>query len=206
MAGRFLPHHASIFLATAAMLATSCGKQEPAPRDTPKQTTADPQHPAAPQTPDVQPPAARQPSDAIWIIPDGWRTKSDLPPSRLATFLIDDPDGELEVAVTRFPGDVGGMLANINRWRGQIGLGEVSDDDLPQLLEPFTTNGFEGRLVHLQGPSQHILAASIFETAQQRTWFVRVTTSPQAAERIKDDVFAFARSFSLDHAHDEPAR
>jgi hypothetical protein len=39
--------------------------------------------------------------------------------------MVSDPDGKAEVTVSAFPGDTGGLLANLNRWRGQIGLEPV---------------------------------------------------------------------------------
>ena len=55
-----------------------------------------------------------------WTLPSGWK---ELPGSgmRLATFT---PPGGLktEGTVVALPGDSGGELANVNRWRGQIGL------------------------------------------------------------------------------------
>lgn len=55
-----------------------------------------------------------------WSRPEGWR---ELPASgmRRATFIA-PVEGKLEITVTAFPGDTGGELANVNRWRGQIGL------------------------------------------------------------------------------------
>lgn len=50
-----------------------------------------------------------------WQIPEGWEEK---PSSgmRLATFLVQGR----ECTLTSFPGDVGGVEANLKRWQGQI--------------------------------------------------------------------------------------
>ena len=52
--------------------------------------------------------------------PESW---TEYPPSsiRKANFKINNTSGTAEVSVTVFPGDVGGALVNINRWRQQIG-------------------------------------------------------------------------------------
>ena len=133
--------------------------------------------------------------DAPWIVPDGWRESPDRPPMRHATYLFDDESGAIEVAITRFPGDVGGMLANVNRWRGQVGLAPISAGELPALLEPFSNPGYEGHLIHLQGERGDMLVASVYESAADRTWFVRVIADPQVTRRVKDEVFAFSRTF-----------
>ncbi len=155
---------------------------------------ADPAHtppaPAAP-TPTPAPSASAQP----WTAPDSWRAVPGERPMRLATYEIPDADGPVEVAITRFPGDVGGMLANINRWRGQIGLGPITEADIPAMLTTFENPGFHGATMLLEGPGQHMLAASIHEPGADRTWFVRVTATPEVAGRIREQFDAFARSF-----------
>jgi cysteinyl-tRNA synthetase len=42
---------------------------------------------------------------------------------------------EAEVAVTVFPGTVGGLTANVNRWRGQIGLPPASEADIQAQIQ-----------------------------------------------------------------------
>lgn len=53
-----------------------------------------------------------------WSTPKGW-TERGSDGMRAATLV---PPGGGELTVIALPGDVGGELANVNRWRGQIGL------------------------------------------------------------------------------------
>lgn len=152
--------------------------------------------------PDMAPPAA---SDPIWTVPATWSRSEEPRPMRHATFIIEDPDGQVEVAVSQFPGDVGGMLANVNRWRGQVGLGPVGEADLPSIVTPFTSPGFEGHTMRLEGEGRTMLAASIFEPSSNRTWFVKATVGPVAADRVETELFAFARSFRLDATDASPS-
>ncbi|MBP8004412.1 MAG: hypothetical protein KA044_05135, partial [Elusimicrobia bacterium] len=67
-----------------------------------------------------------------WSTPKGWTEK---PGSgfRYATFVIPGPDGlTADLSVTQLSGVAGGLLGNINRWRGQIGLPALSESELPQ--------------------------------------------------------------------------
>lgn len=154
-----------------------------------------PERPTTTGAPPEQAEAAA-PSEQPWTTPESWSESPDVPSMRLATLVIDDESGPVEVAISRFAGDVGGMLANVNRWRGQVGLPPVGQAELDGLLERFESPGFEGALLHIEGERQHMLVASIYETAADRTWFVRVLEEPEIAERVKDEVFEFARSFS----------
>lgn len=134
--------------------------------------------------------------DAKWVVPSGWRVDETPRPMRLKTFMIDTEGAEsVEVAVTLFPGEVGGLLANVNRWRGQIGLASVDEGELEGLTERFTSPGFQGHLLHLRGPEVEMLAASIYELGADRTWFVRVVGEGSEVEAVKGEVFDFARSF-----------
>ena len=49
---------------------------------------------------------------------------------RVASFELPKTGGKAEVTVVALPGDVGGELANVNRWRGQLALPPVVEADL----------------------------------------------------------------------------
>lgn len=116
---------------------------------------------------------------------------------RLATYIAPDPGGPVEVAVTRFGGRVGGALANINRWRAQMGLGPIGEDELGASISRFSAAGFDGYEIRIESPRGVMLAAGVYEDAIDQMWFVR-TTVPDAevADRLGDDVFRMARSIA----------
>lgn len=64
-----------------------------------------------------------------WTAPAHWTAK---PASamRKGSFAIKDGDAEADLSITSFPGDTGGLLANLNRWRGQISLPPLTQDQL----------------------------------------------------------------------------
>lgn len=193
-------------IALGVVLASGCGRDEVEVYEVPKgsETIAAPQE----QGQTAQPPRERigetastpqfRDSTATWDIPEGWREMPDPPPMRLATYVTDGPSGDVEIAITRFPGDVGGILANLNRWRGQVGLGSINEGELDNHVEYFTLPGFEGYYSHMRGPQQHMIAVGIHEEAIDQTWFVRVTTDGASAEAVKDEVLEFAKSFRSD--------
>src|SRR5688500_16131105 len=93
----------------------------------------------SPATSPSSPSTAAAPSEpgGPWKVPAGWRQDARQRPMRFATFLIGEGDAAVEVAVSQFPGDVGGLLANVNRWRGQVGLAPVTEAELPSIVQPF---------------------------------------------------------------------
>jgi hypothetical protein len=69
-------------------------------------------------------PAPPRPSGAEalkWTLPGGWG-QSFPGGMRFATFKVPGA-GRIDGSVVTLPGDAGGELPNVNRWRGQIGLG-----------------------------------------------------------------------------------
>lgn len=175
-------------------------KSEPAPHA--HAPASDPPAASAPPTP----PTAPAPSTAgePWSVPSGWRREPGERPMRAATFTAGEGDDAIEIAVSHFPGDAGGLLANVNRWRGQVGLPSVGEEDLRGGLTPFDTPGFRGHTLRLRGAEQHVLGAIIHEAGADRTWFVKATAPADAADRHEADVFAFARSFGA--ARNSPAQ
>jgi hypothetical protein len=81
-------------------------------------------------SPDVATAAAR-PRGVRWKAPAGW-TEVAASGMRVATLIPPAAPGKAEASVAAFPGDVGGELANVNRWRGQIALPPMTDADLPR--------------------------------------------------------------------------
>jgi hypothetical protein len=52
--------------------------------------------------------------------PPHWQ-RQPLAPIRKASFVVEEADGaKVDISVTSFPGESGGLLANINRWRGSL--------------------------------------------------------------------------------------
>lgn len=139
--------------------------------------------------------AATGPEVKLWQPPAGWQEATERKSMRIATYLVPDADGPVEVVISQFPGTVGGTLNNINRWRGQVGMPQIAEADLAQSIETFTNPGFQGYILHARGTEKHMLAVGIYEVAQDRTWFIKTVTSAPAADRIHPAFFEFARTF-----------
>ena len=95
-----------------------------------------------------------------WSLPDGWEVRWTGDGARYASWAT--PNGT-EVIITRFPGHLGSDLANINRWRGQLGLLET-DEGVMELIEtkanparfavvtsPETTKAIAGAMLEVEG-------------------------------------------------------
>src|SRR5580692_7387637 len=114
-----------LFCAAAAPLA-SCRDEKIATYRVPKDAPS----------PAIPAPADGKTSDISWILPAGWSTQPDQSGMRKGSFLVSGADGaKADMSITAFPGDVGGDLANVNRWRGQVGLAPIDDAALAQTVQ-----------------------------------------------------------------------
>ena len=71
-----------------------------------------------------------RPKGLRWTAPKGWKEIAGSG-MRVAGFELPKGPGKAEVTVVALPGDVGGELANVNRWRGQLALPPIAETGLP---------------------------------------------------------------------------
>ena len=146
----------------------------------------------------VEPPAGANPSKPAWEIPSGWQETS-ANQMLLAKFAVTNQDGEAEITVSSFPGEVGGLLANVNRWRGQVGLAALTQEDLDKSVSRLDVLGGTATLVDMNG---HAAARAGKETRLVgvvwprggQTWFYKLMGDPSAAGREKDAFVKFVQS------------
>lgn len=145
----------------------------------------------------------------LWDLPPGWKVGSEQKPMRWATLVTDvggPGQGPLEVAISRFPGDVGGPLANVNRWRGQVGLPPAGQAELGELLRPVEGARLPVSVVDLAGSEERLLAAMVAGGGE--TWFLKLQGPTAQVAPAVEGFQALVRSlrFGADpHAgHDHP--
>jgi len=131
-----------------------------------------------------------------WTVPVGWTKLDQQKPMRYATFKAGEGATAVEVVLSTFPGDVGGLHANVNRWRGQVGLAAIPQDQLAANVTPFEVPGFTGHTMRLKGDAQHMLGAMIKDVKAERTWTVKITGTMAAIDAHEAAFVAFAKSFS----------
>jgi hypothetical protein len=121
-----------LFLALAVVL-SGCGKSDVQVYQVPKEDKAPPTASAGlPHGhPEVSGAAskAQQPT-LTWTVPQGWE-QAPAGDMRLASFRVNGKNGKTaDVSIIPLPGMAGGDLNNVNRWRGQVGLGPLTEADL----------------------------------------------------------------------------
>jgi hypothetical protein len=139
--------------------------------------------------------------NSIWTIPSNWKS---VPPSSsvlLAQFSIQNGDTQAEVNVAELVGDGGGLVANVNRWRGQLGLQQT----IEILTSPLdATDSSKARVVDFTGTDSktgkpaRLVGAVVPQNGQ--TWFYKLMGDEQTVAQQKDAFLKFIQSAKYPNA------
>ncbi len=164
-------------LASGALFLGGCKRASVAVYDVPKEKEAAP--------PSVAAAPISDPTEKGWIQwtkPAAW---TELAPTafRKGNYLVEGNDGKkVEITVSSFPGNVGGTLANVNRWRGQAGLSSITNEELSQGLTEVRIDGHDGQIVNIlpdsDDPDATQIVAAIF-IYQGESWFFKMSGPQQ---------------------------
>jgi len=147
--------------------------------------------------PEVPPPPAPE-HGLKWTLPKGW-TQEPGSGMRFAT-LKAPVEGKLETSVVVLPGEAGGELANVNRWRGQIGLGNL---DEAALAKGRTTLKTKAGVLNIydftgEGQAKSRMVAGYIRTTDGNTWFLKMTGDASPVAKAKPEFLNLLGSVRLD--------
>lgn len=191
-----------LFVLLSFLLLVACDSPQitvyKAPRSTPAMPgmMAQSAPASAPSPENVQEASAPQQQDLNWIIPPQWIPK---PPSpmRLANFEAKTKSGAVDVSVTKLEGNAGGIYANINRWRGQVGLAPASEGDIDRTLERKVQGELQIITTSLKGESTQMLVAII--ELHGFSWFFKAMGPTNAVQEVTPQFNTFIQG--IQHAH-----
>ena len=126
-----------------------------------------------------------------WTAPAHWTAKSGSA-MRKGSYAIKADGAEADMAITAFPGDVGGDLANLNRWRGQIQLPPVGQAEFESATQHLDRNGLHMTVVDVGGTgagAQRILGAMVPHAGA--TWFFKLMGPDALVAKEKTAFMAF---------------
>ncbi len=131
----------------------------------------------------------------------GWSAPADWKPGpastmRKGSYLVPGNGGEDgDLSITAFPGDVGGELANVNRWRGQVQLPPIAEADLATQVARSHHDGLQFGVVDVTGPSpnaRRILGAMVPYSGA--TWFFKLSGPATVVGQAKPVFLTFLQS------------
>ncbi|HLX71625.1 MAG TPA: hypothetical protein VKV04_18590 [Verrucomicrobiae bacterium] len=130
-------------------------------------------------------------------LPAGWQEIPN-PPMLLAKYVIQGADtAKAEVNISRLAGTGGGLLKNVNRWRGQLGLSEFSDDDVSKQAQTIDWVGGKATVVDFTGTDKTGKSSrliGIIAPQMDQTWFYKLMGDPQIVEQQKDTFRKFIQT------------
>ena len=199
-------------IGTLLLVAAGCGRDNVKVYHADASDTATPAPPpiAAPATPPGSMPTTMpdglptpdnsgQPS-LQYTLPAGWEKKA---PSqmRVASFGISQDGKQADVSVIPLGGMAGTDPANVNRWRGQVGLASLPEADVSNLAEKVSVGDQPADLYDLtgtapgSGEAQRILGVILHR--DDTAWFFKVTGEAGLVEQQKPAFIAFLKSVSF---------
>jgi hypothetical protein len=188
------PRAPILAIVATALLACGCGRDEAAVYRVPREKEAQGAGAVAPDQgamAGAAAPAASGPG-LSWDAPPSWKPK---PASEMRRASYGVP-GDCDLSVTAFPGDVGGELANVNRWRGQVGLAPLGAGELDSSVSRIEPNGLRATLVELEGAGAQAGRGMIGAIVPlgDSTWFFKLSGPAGAVGAAKGDFLGFVRS------------
>jgi hypothetical protein len=133
-----------------------------------------------------------------WTAPAHWQSRPAAA-MRKATYAVPGEGGAMgDLSVTAFPGDVGGELANLNRWRGQIALPPLAAADAEGAVTRVSPHGLAVTLVDFSGgpADQPVRLLGAIVPYDGATWFFKLTGPADLVAREKPAFLALVQSLS----------
>lgn len=141
--------------------------------------------------------AADATATPTWTVPAGWQ------PGELAQFLTarfvikGEGDASATVNVSQLSGDGGGLAANVNRWRKQLGQPPVADEEIAK-LPTIDASGTKAVVAEITGTDARTgkpasLVGAVIPLNGQ-TWFYKLMGDAQVVSAQKDVFLQFVQS------------
>ena len=205
-----VPFRTILLLAAGACL-VSCGREEPVrvyevivPPEARQPAAQPPMKMPSSGMPGMAPGAAgaNQAGSASpgleWTVPPGWEAQPLSALTNRGHYLLPESGGaRAVVTISSYAGTAGGLAANVNRWRGQLGLPPQPDAEVEKSTVPLTAGSFTLQSVTLEGAKPDGTAAAMVGailSQPDETWFFKLTGPKASAEAARPAFEAMLKS------------
>ena len=131
-----------------------------------------------------------------WTAPAHWTAKPASAMRKGSYVITGEAGATADLSITAFPGDVGGELANVNRWRGQIQLAPLPAAELATATTHLDSNGLHLTAVDFTGGTAaaplRVIGAIIH--VDGATWFFKLSGPAPLVAREADAFAAFLKT------------
>ena len=129
-----------------------------------------------------------------WNLPDTW-VPSKGHSMRLASFDVPYSKGVGDLSIVSLSGSSGGLLANVNRWRGQVELEPINETDIlttstvgESKMGPYRVF----KMINDNKKGKAIIAAVL--PTGEKTFFIKLTTDVQGISELEPSFKKFCSS------------
>jgi hypothetical protein len=141
----------------------------------------------------VPPPPQPMGGQALqWTLPKGWTT-GQAGGMRFATLK---PAGNAEVSVVMLSGPAGGELANVNRWRAQLGLPAVEEGALAASRKVVKAKAGSVAVYEFSSAGNGMVVG-LLTTADGNTWFLKLMGGDAPVTAAKPDFMKLLGTLTL---------
>jgi hypothetical protein len=133
-----------------------------------------------------------------WNVPAQWVETAPRAMIYKSFAVSGDAGAKAEITISFLQGGGGGLLANVNRWRGQIGLSPIEAGQLDDVTETLTTLDGKATLVDFVGtnaktgqPARMVVA---LVPHGEKTWFYKLMGEGKAVGGQKDSFVEFVKT------------
>ena len=127
--------------------------------------------------------------------PSNW-TAQDPGAMRKGSWKVNVDGATAELAVTAFPGDVGGRMANINRWRSQLGL-PPADAEMYDAIALVNVGESRGEMIRIQSTDGARSTLAVTVQKNGVSWFLKLTGETKAIDATTKDLTTFLANTQL---------
>ena len=132
-----------------------------------------------------------------WVAPEYWMLGKESS-MRIGSYKIPYQDKFADLSITFFKGDGGGLLQNINRWRGQLNLQEATLSEVNN--SAYIGNSSLGiykmyKIFNVDDLSRAFLCFVV--TLDESTLFLKLDSSFDGIEFLENELKSFMSSFEF---------
>jgi hypothetical protein len=134
-----------------------------------------------------------------WNVPSQWTETEPANSMILKSFSVSSDSGaKANVTVSSLMGEGGGLLMNVNRWRGQLGQSPIDADQLPSETSSLPTVAGKATVAEITGtdaktgqPARMIVA---MVPNGDKTWFYKLMGDSKVVEAQKNSFVEFVKT------------
>ena len=133
-------------------------------------------------------------SNLSWDLPKGW-IPSKGHSMRLASFDVPFSTGVGDLSIVSLSGISGGLLANVNRWRSQINLNPISENQILEVSKVGESKMGAFRIFKMVNNlnKEKAIIAAVLPTGS-KTFFIKLTVSQQGLRELESVFEKFCSS------------